>query len=421
MNPNILEELSWRGLLQEVTDREGVLNLGKDDTFYIGYDPTAISLQLGNLVGVIVSIHLAKAGLSALQLFGGATGSVGDPSFRSNERQLMPREQIDANVFNHQRLIRSFFERSGVEVNFVNNYEWTAPVSILEFLRETGKYFTVNYMIAKEHVKTRLEGDGLSFTEFSYILLQAFDFLHLYQNNKCRLQIGGTDQWGNITAGLELIRKKIGGQAYALSFPLVTDSQGKKLGKTADGAIWLDANSTSPYQFHQYFLNTDDKDVVNLLKIFTFLERSEIEEIAKSVISAPERREAQKRLADEVCTLVHGKEATEAAKKSAQVLFGGSLEGLKQEDLESIFADVPSASISSAEYKEMGILDLITASKLVSSKSEGRRMIDSGAIYINNIRATSDHEKPSGASAPIGNLLVLRSGKKNYRLAKIEN
>lgn len=421
MISNVFEELSWRGLLQDCTNQEEILKLSKEHTFYIGYDPTAESLQLGNLLGVIVSIHLAKAGISALQLFGGSTGAIGDPSGRSTERSLLSREQIDRNLANHQRLIQSYFDRCGVEVKFVNNFDWTKDVSVMDFLRDIGKFFTINYMIAKDHVKTRIEGDGLSFTEFSYMLLQSFDFLHLYQNNNCRLQIGGSDQWGNITAGLELIRKKIGGQAYALSFPLITDSNGKKLGKTAEGTIWLDPKATSPYQFHQYWLNTDDKEVERLLKIFTFLEREEIEEIVKNSQAAPERREAQKRLADEVCTLVHGHEATEAAKRSAEVLFGGSLEGLNEVELAGIFSNVPSVIIKAESLAETSVLDLIITAKLVNSKSEGRRSIASGSIYLNNIRVNSENDKPSGATAPIGNLLVLRSGKKNYRLVKIES
>jgi len=419
MNPSIFEELRWRGLLQDVTDESEILKLGNDHTFYIGYDPTARSLQLGNLLGVIVSIHLAKAGLTALQLFGGATGAIGDPSGRSTERTLLDQDQIDLNVANHQRLIRSYFERSGVSVSFVNNLDWTASVGILEFLRDIGKYFTINYMIAKEHVKQRIEGDGLSFTEFAYMLLQSFDFLHLYQHKNCRLQIGGSDQWGNITAGLELIRKKIGGQAFGLCFPLITDAQGKKLGKTAEGTIWLDPSATSPYQFHQYWLNTDDKDVVRLLKIFTFLERSEIDSFSQEVATAPERRSAQKRLADEVCTLVHGLEATNAAKRSAEVLFGGSVEGLDQNELAAIFKDVPSSTISRSDFSGKTVLELIASSKLVASKTEGRRLLCAGAIYVNNIRVTAESDSPCGPTAPIGNVLLLRSGKKNYQLLKI--
>lgn len=419
MNPSILEELSWRGLLHDVTDRQGLLALGNEHTFYIGYDPTALSLQLGNLLGVIVSIHLAKAGLSALQLFGGATGAIGDPAFRASERSLMSREQIDTNVANHRRLIRSYFERAGVEVNFVNNFDWTKDLSTISFLRDVGKYFTVNYMCAKEHVKTRIESEGLSFTEFSYMLLQAFDFFHLYQHNNCRLQIGGSDQWGNITAGLELIRKKISGQAYALSFPLVTDAEGKKLGKTAEGTIWLDAAATSPYQFHQYWLNRDDKDAIRLMKIFTFLTQEEIHSFETKVQSAPEKREAQIKLADEVCTFVHGQKATQAAKQSAQVLFGGSLEGISVEELSGIFSDVPSFEMPRDSFETKNVLELVTATGLVASKSEGRRQISSGAIYLNNIRVTSETHKPAAETAPIGNLLVLRSGKKSYQLLKL--
>ncbi len=420
MNPNILEELNWRGLFNDCTDREGLLALTSDHSFYIGYDPTAASLQLGNLVGVIASIHLAKAGLKPLQLFGGSTGAIGDPSFRATERKLLSWEEIDFNISKHQALIRSYFGRAELEVEFVNNADWTKDMTALEFLREVGKYFTVNYMTAKEHVKTRLEAEGMSFTEFSYLLLQSYDFLHLYQNKNCRLQIGGSDQWGNITGGLELIRKKIGGQAYALSFPLITDSQGKKLGKTADGAIWLDSSMTSAYKFHQYFLNFDDNDLEKGLKVFTFLPKSEIEDILAESRKQPEKRYGQKRLADEICNFVHGEQATKLAQQSAQVLFGGSLEGFKSEELAGIFADVPSFEIEAKDFEGKSVLEVISNSKLVSSKSEGRRSIGSGAIYVNNQRVTSESETFSGQLSPIGNLVVLRSGKKNYQLLKIK-
>jgi tyrosyl-tRNA synthetase len=380
-------------------------------------DPSAPSLQIGNLVPLIVSMHLGRAGLSPLLLFGGATGSIGDPSGKKAERQLLDKSSVDANVAKHQAKVLEIFDRAKVKTTFVNNYDWTAPLSVLDFLRDVGKFFTINYMLAKEFVKTRVEEDSISYTEFSYMLLQAFDFCHLYQHKNCKLQIGGSDQWGNITSGLELIRKKLSGEAYAFSFPLVTDSAGRKFGKSEGGAVWLDGSMTSPYRFHQFWLNVDDASVVKLLKIFTFLPQAEILRLETSVSQSPEKREAQIALADAVCDLVHGPEATAKAKRSAQVLFGGSLEGLSRADLEEIFAEVPSTSYDKQKLSGMSYLDLLAETKLVPSKGEGRRLITNGGAYLNNERVTDPQLRLPEALVESG-MLVLRAGKKQYHLVK---
>jgi tyrosyl-tRNA synthetase len=414
---SFLAELEWRGLIQDIVNPDELAKLPAGTPFYVGIDPSAPSLQVGNLVPLIVSMHLGRAGLSPILLFGGATGSIGDPSGKKSERQLLDRSSVDDNVARHSSKVREIFERAQVKASFVNNYDWTASVSILDFLRDVGKYFTINYMLAKEFVKSRVEDDSISYTEFSYMLLQSFDFCHLYQNKGCKLQIGGSDQWGNITSGLELIRKKLSGEAFAFSFPLVTDSAGRKFGKSEGGAVWLDGRMTSPYRFHQFWLNVEDASVVKFLKIFTFLSREEIGRLEQSVAQAPEKREAQNALADALCDLVHGPEATSKAKRSAQVLFGGSLEGLSNTDLEEIFAEVPSTSYERTKLSGMAFLDLLAETKLVPSKGEGRRLITNGGAYLNNERVTDAQLKISDAALASG-MLVLRAGKKQYHLVK---
>jgi tyrosyl-tRNA synthetase len=414
------DELQWRGLIQDTSDPELFSKLRAGDSFYIGFDPTAPSLQVGNLVPLIVSIHLTRAGYNPILLFGGATGMIGDPGGRSAERNLLPLEQVAKNVQLQEAQAKKLWESAGLSraPQFVNNLEWTKDVSVLTFLRDIGKHFTVNYMLAKDSVKSRLSGDGISYTEFSYMLLQGFDFLHLYQHHNCRLQIGGSDQWGNITAGLELIRRKIQGDAYALSFPLITNSEGKKFGKSAGNAVWLDATLTSPYKFHQFWLNVPDSDVVKLLKIFTLEPRETIEQAETSLANNPERREAQKLLADSLCTLVHGAEATADAKNCAQALFGGSLDGISTAQMLDIFGDAPSSEISRAQAAELDIVTLV-GSTLAKSKGEARRLIQGGGIYVDNERVSDETTKVENTRILERGILVLRSGKKNYHLVKL--
>lgn len=417
---NIFDELTWRGLIQDISDPEAFTKLKAGDACYIGFDPTASSLQVGNLVQILVSIHLTKAGLKPILLFGGATGMIGDPGGRSTERNLMSLDDVARNVELQAAQARALWKNAGtdVEPEVVNNIDWTRGISYLEFLRDIGKHFTVNYMLQKDSVKSRLAGEGISYTEFSYMLLQAFDFLHLYKNKGCRLQFGGSDQWGNLTAGLELIRRKVQGEAYAFSVPLITNAEGKKFGKSAGNAVWLDPNLTSPYQFHQFWLNVQDSEVIKLLKVFTFTPREEIERLEREMKEHPEKRDAQKFLADALCTLVHGQQATEDAKRAAGALFGGSLEGFSSKQLLEIFSEAPSTTLKKTEIAELDVVSLL-AQTLCSSKGEARRLIQGGGIYIDNERVAEPTMLVSSTKLLETGFVVMRSGKKNYHLVKV--
>jgi tyrosyl-tRNA synthetase len=417
---NVFEELSWRGLVQDMSDPETLSKLKPEDAFYIGFDPTAPSFQVGNLVALIVSIHLTKAGLKPILLFGGATGMIGDPGGRSAERNLLPLEQVAENVKLQQTQAANLWRSAGLNVTpeIVNNLDWTKDVSMLTFLRDVGKHFTINYMLAKDSVKSRLSGDGISYTEFSYMLLQSFDFLHLYQTKNCKLQIGGSDQWGNITAGLELIRRKVQGDAYALSFPLITNSEGKKFGKSEGNAVWLDPKMTSPYKFHQFWLNVQDAEAIRLLKIFTLETKERIEEVEALMKTAPEKRDAQKLLADSMCTFVHGEQATADAKKCAQALFSGTLSELSNEQILEIFDDAPSSAITKTQVDELDILTLLSTT-VSKSKGEARRLVQAGGIYLDSERVSNETLKIKDTEILSKGFVVLRSGKKNYHLVRL--
>lgn len=417
---NLLEEFTWRGLLQDTSDPELFSKLKPGSSFYVGFDPTAPSLQVGNLVQLIVAIHLTKAGLRPILLFGGATGMIGDPGGRSTERNLLDLSEVAKNVNLQEEQAKRLWQNAGATTvpHIVNNLDWTREVSLLTFLRDIGKHFTVNYMLAKDSVKSRLSGDGISYTEFSYMLLQAYDFLHLYQTEQCRLQFGGSDQWGNVTAGLELIRRKIQGEAYAFSVPLITNADGKKFGKSAGNAVWLDGTLTSPYQFHQFWLNVPDVDVIRLLKVFTFESRERIAELEENLRLHPEQREAQKVLADTLCTLVHGAEATADAKKSATALFGGSLEGLSSQQLLEMFADAPSSNITRAQLEELDMVTLLGMT-VAKSKGEARRLVQGGGIYIDNERLSKETMPVRETKLAEKGFIVLRSGKKNYHVVRL--
>ncbi len=422
MTMNLLEELTWRGLVQDISDPEALSKLKQGDAFYIGFDPSAASLQVGNLVPLIVSIHLTKAGFNPILLFGGATGSIGDPGGRSSERNLLELEQVANNVKLQEQQTLAIWQSAGSSIapTFVNNIEWTKDLTALSFLRDVGKHFTVNYMLAKDSIKSRLGGEGISYTEFSYMLLQAFDYLHLYQTKRCRLQIGGSDQWGNLTAGLELIRRKIQGEAYALSFPLITNSDGKKFGKSAGNAVWLDSTMTSPYKFHQFWLNVPDSDVIRLIKVFTFESKQRVDSIEAALLAQPEKRAAQQLLADSVCTLVHGAQATIDAKRSADALFSGSLEGLSSAQLLELFKDAPTTTITEAQVRELDLLGLLSVT-VAKSKGEARRLVQGGGIYLDNTRVSDEALKLKDTAIQKQGFIIIRSGKKNYHLVRLQN
>lgn len=417
--PNIIEILKNRNLLHDATDEDAINSLKAGTKFYHGIDPTAPSLQIGNLVALRSCIRLAEYGFKPIILIGGATGSIGDPSGKSKERILLDQEQIDRNVHRQKTQIINLFSKFNIEIDFVNNLEWTKDIPFLTFLRDIGKHFSLSYMLQKETVKSRVDTSGISFTEFSYMLLQAFDFLTLYQEKDCKLQVGGSDQWGNITAGLELIRRKIGGQAYALSFPLLLDKNGKKFGKTENGTIWLDPELTSPYELHQFLINTDDSEVINYLKIFTNLDDLELKEQEIITKEKPELRSAQNILADSVCELIHGKDSLNTAKASAKVLFGGSIEGLSDSELLNLFKDVPSWKTTKSEIEKMNPIELFSNSEAVNSKADAKRLLKEGGLYINNLRVADGQTPLKDTEFLNRNIVLLRTGKKKYRLITI--
>ncbi|MCB0330107.1 MAG: tyrosine--tRNA ligase [Bdellovibrionales bacterium] len=416
---NWFKELQDRGLIQDVSDEERLSSYGAQTGFYVGFDPTAPSLQLGNLVPLVVAMHLASAGLKPYILFGGATGSIGDPSGKDKERSLLERTVIEKNIATQEAQVLKLFATRGLTATFVNNYEWTKELSVLEFLRDTGKHFTVNYMLAKEVVKTRLEGNGISYTEFSYMLLQSLDFDYLLRNHNVSIQFGGSDQWGNITAGLELIRRKGSGEAAAFSFPLLTNSEGKKFGKSEGGAIWLDETLTSPYRMHQFLLNTEDADSLRYLKVLTFIPLEELEALEQEHLAHPEQRLAQTRLADTLVSFIHGDEALASANRSRNVLFGGTLDGISEIELLEIFQGVPSSEVQKSEIVELPVAELYAGSSLAASRGEAKRLITQGGAYVNGVRVDDPQQTVGTLSLPFEGVIVLRSGKKKYHLVKL--
>ncbi len=414
-SPQSLEQtLSTRFLIEDRSDPDIFSKLKPGDGVYCGFDPTAPSLHIGNLQQIIVAIHVARAGLRPFMLFGGATGAVGDPSGRSSERPMLSLEEIEANVERHASLMRVIFERAGVSPTFVNNATWTNALTLLDFLRDFGKHIPVNYLLNKDYIKTRLE-TGISYTEFTYNILQGMDFYHLWKNEGVKAQYGGTDQWGNIVTGLELIRRKSAGEAYTFSSPLITDSSGKKLGKSSGGGgLWLHADMMSPFKFHQFFLNVADNDAISLLKKLTFVPLDEIAALAQEISIDGAARHPQNRLADEMCTFIHGSDQTLKARKAARALFGETLTGFSDAELEDIFADVPSSEVSRSLLKTLTTVDLF-AQTLCKSKGEARRLAESGGMYLNNERRVGTE----ALGDPQQSVLVLRSGKKSYHLVKI--
>ena len=420
---NLYEELQWRGMLYGAT--EGVQEeLTKPQiTGYIGFDPTAASLHVGNLLPIMGLVRLQRHGHTPIALAGGGTGMIGDPSGKTTERQLLSKEQLAENLAGIRGQLAHFldFESKTNPALLVNNADWLTTISLVDFLRDVGKHFTVNYMLAKESVKQRYErGDGISFTEFSYMLLQAYDFLMLHDRHNCILQMGGSDQWGNIVAGIELIRKLRGAKGYGMVFPLVTTSAGVKFGKTEAGAIWLDPNLTSPFRFYQFWFNTDDRDVVRCLKFFTLLEQTEIAELETSIENAPEKREAQRRLGEEVTRMVHGDAHLQRALLATRVLFGGEMAGLSAGDVLDIFADVPSHELPRSSFEGAGLplVEAVITCGIAPSKGAARRLIESGGINVNNRRVTDTQATLDLSTLIEGQCLVLRKGAKDYHLAR---
>ncbi len=418
---NLYQELLWRGFVYQATEgAEEAVSRGKI-TGYIGFDPTAPSLHVGSLLPIMGLVHLQRHGHTAIAVVGGATGMIGDPSGKSKERVLLDRETLERNLEGIKTQLSKFLSFEGENPAIVvNNYDWTHKLSVIDFLRDIGKHFSVGYMLSKESVKRRLEGEGISYTEFSYMLLQAYDFLYLYDHYGCTLQMGGSDQWGNITAGIDLIRRVRGAKAYGIVFPLLTTASGTKFGKTEEGTIWLDPSLTSPYKFYQFWLNADDRDVPKYLRFFTLLSREEIEALEKELAERPERREAHRRLAEEVTRLVHGEEGLRKAQRASEVLFGGSLDGVSAEELEEIMAHVPSKEFPKEEVLSLPIVELASRAGLTSSKGEAKRLVSSGGLYLNNIKVQSPGTKLEEKDLIDGRLIVLRKGKKNYLLIKLK-
>ncbi len=469
----ILDELHWRGFVKDITHPELDEVLEEESvTLYCGFDPTAKSLHVGNMIGLMALAHFYRHGHQAIAVVGGATGLVGDPSGKDEEREFMDTDRLESNLASISAQMQTFLDRVGerggdsssrveiqgvstdeesdkktsmghfststseargtvvrrdvgTHVEVLNNADWLQGITFLDFLRDVGKCFSVNAMMAKDSVRTRLEEreHGISFTEFSYMLMQAYDFLHLYDERGCRLQIGGSDQWGNITAGTDLIGRKSspdGEQAFGLTFPLLTTAEGKKFGKSVEGAVFLDAEMTSPYDFYQFWVNVDDRDCGRLLRLFTFLPRHEIQSMEQTIEDGENRGEVQRRLASEVTSLVHGEEEVQKVVRASKMLFGEKIEGLSDDDLRSIFSDVPSTEIPRQRLRsgEFDVIDAFVDTDLQRSRGATRRLIKQGGAYLNNVRIEDRDRALGEQDLASETMMVLRSGKKNYHVLR---
>jgi len=418
---SILEELNWRGLVADCTDTaELTKKITAPITLYCGFDPTADSLHVGNLVPLLALRRFQLLGHHPIAVAGGATGSIGDPSGRTAERQLLTREILDHNIASVKVQLAKLldFETKQNPAQLVDNASWTAGISFLDFLRDIGKHFSVNQMVAKESVRSRMEDRdaGISYTEFSYMLLQAFDFMVLHRDHNCELQIGGSDQWGNITAGMDLTRKKLGKHVFGLTLPLITNTDGSKFGKTAAGAIWLDPKRTSVYKFYQFWINTADADVIRYLKYFTFLTAEEITALEAKHTANPGAREAHRALAKAATDLIHGAHATAEAVRASEILFGGELSGISETTFNDIVGEVPTKEIEKAKLDGAGIplAELLVHTGLCPSKGQARKDIEGGGVNINNVREASAVRAVTSADLLFGRHILLRKGKKNY-------
>lgn len=428
MSNPLVKELRWRGMIHDImpgTEEQ----LSKEMTSgYVGFDPTADSLHIGNLVPVMLLVHLQRAGHKPIALVGGATGMVGDPSGKSAERPLLDETVLNHNLESQKKQLMQFldFDCGDHSAEIVNNYDWFKNFSFLDFIRDVGKHITVNYMMSKDSVKNRLEG-GMSFTEFTYQLVQGYDFLHLYRSNNCKIQMGGSDQWGNIVTGTELIRRKAQGEAFAMTAPLIKKADGSKFGKSEGGNVWLDKTKTSPYKFYQYWLNTSDEDASNFIRIFTLLEKDVIEGLEKEHNEAPHLRVLQKALAEDITKRVHSEEDLEMAIKASSLLFGKSttedLQGIDEATLLSVFEGVPQTTISKAALNEaQGFIDLlsVTTNEIIfKSKGEARRMLQGGGVSVNKSKISDFNAKP-GISLLQDKYFLVQKGKKNYYLITVE-
>jgi|ERR1041384_369526 tyrosyl-tRNA synthetase len=421
---NFYGELEWRGFIHSATEGADAHVLKEPVTGYIGFDPTASSLHVGSLLPIMGLVHLQRGGHHPIAIAGGGTGMIGDPSGKSAERKLLANEDIERNLEGIKGQLSRFldFDSRSNPARIVNNADWLSTISMLNFLRDVGKYFSVNEMLSKDSVKSRVgQEQGMSFTEFSYSLLQAYDFLQLFDRYRCTLQMGGSDQWGNIVSGVALIRRLRSADAHGIVFPLLTTTRGDKFGKSESGTVWLDPERTSPYRFYQYWLNTDDRDAVRYLKYFTLLSRERIDELEASLRDAPEKRSAQTTLASEVTRTVHGESALAQAVRASKIFFGEAITGVSDSELLEIFADVPSAEIPRSRLSGTGmpLVELLVEAGVVKSKGEARRAIEGGGIYLNNIRAAEVEKVVPAAEAVRGRFIVLRKGGRNYTLVKV--
>ena len=421
----LIQELRWRGMIQDIMPGTEELFEKEQVSGYIGFDPTSDSLHIGSLVPILLLVHLQRAGHKPVALVGGATGMVGDPSGKSEERNLLSEETLQFNLAGVQKQLAHFLNFDTTLPNaaeMVNNYDWFKSFTFLDFIRDVGKHITVNYMMAKDSVKKRIEGDtGMSFTEFTYQLVQGFDFYWLYKNKNCKVQMGGSDQWGNITTGTELIRRKMGGEAFAFTCPLITKTDGGKFGKTEKGNIWLDATKTSPYQFYQFWLNASDEDAKKWIKIFTLLSFDTIEKLIAAHELAPQERIVQKNLAAELTKLVHSEEDLAFAIRATEILFGNAttevLQSLNETQLLQVMEGVPTANVTLAQLNEgYDLVSLLADTKIFPSKGEARKMWQSGGICINKEKIGTDFTNVTTAQLLQGKYILLQKGKKNYYL-----
>ena len=414
---NLIPDLEFRGLVYQATDADGLAERMAQGpvTLYNGFDPTADSLTIGNLVPILLLRRFQLAGHKTIALAGGGTGLIGDPSGKSEERQLNTDDTVAEWTEKVKGELSRFLDFDGPNpALMVNNHDWLANVTAIEFMRDVGKHFPIGYMLAKDSVSSRLEA-GISYTEFSYMVLQAYDFLVLNEKYSCELQTGGSDQWGNITAGTDLIRRAAGNRAYGLTCPMVTKADGTKFGKTEGGAVWLDANKTSPYQFYQFWINAEDQKVIDYIKIYTFLEKDAILQIEENVRAAPEKREAQRTLAEQVTTLVHGAAAAHSAEKISHALFYGEFNDLAEQEILDAFHDVPTYQMA---QEELALIDLLVAAKISSSKREARQDVQNGSIYINGERCSQLDRIMRAQDGLYGKYLIIRRGKKKYMLVR---